>query len=343
MKEAPQPCASTRTVLARARAAITPASTAAGSSTGAAGSGSMPLKTRGRPLSSRTEPTLPMTSPGGGSTSRSHRTATERPAIPATTGSELVARSPPTSQVTRTTWAAPSIAPRALSIPPPTPPSELVAQQGPHARADRLGHGHDQEGAPDRHEWPARAAPARPGRSMSCGASATMRTTATPAAASPRTWGIAPDRKPTSAAHDREHEHDEVERVDGRRSIAAIVREARIPAPWPGSCRAAAGCRLRPRAATARLAATQHPPPMPRQPRSCPPMTAPDRLTVLRAILDSGAVPTFTAPDPDTAFDDGGRLRRRRRHGRRVHEPRRLRLRDVPGPLAPRRRPSCPT
>ena len=32
-------------------------------------------------------------------------------------------------------------------------------------------------------------------------------------------------------------------------------------------------------------------------------MTALDRLTVLRAILDSGAVPTFSAPDPDTAFD----------------------------------------
>jgi 2-dehydro-3-deoxyphosphogluconate aldolase/(4S)-4-hydroxy-2-oxoglutarate aldolase len=41
-------------------------------------------------------------------------------------------------------------------------------------------------------------------------------------------------------------------------------------------------------------------------------MPAPDRLTVLRAILDTGAVPTFTAPDPETAFDmvagcaDGG-------------------------------------
>ncbi len=41
-------------------------------------------------------------------------------------------------------------------------------------------------------------------------------------------------------------------------------------------------------------------------------MTAPDRLRVLRAILDSGAVFIFTAPDPDTAFDmvagcaDGG-------------------------------------
>jgi 2-dehydro-3-deoxyphosphogluconate aldolase/(4S)-4-hydroxy-2-oxoglutarate aldolase len=32
-------------------------------------------------------------------------------------------------------------------------------------------------------------------------------------------------------------------------------------------------------------------------------MPAPDRLTVLRAILDTGAVPTFTAPDPGTAFD----------------------------------------
>ncbi len=32
-------------------------------------------------------------------------------------------------------------------------------------------------------------------------------------------------------------------------------------------------------------------------------MHAPDRLTVLRAILDTGAVPTFTAPDPGTAFD----------------------------------------
>jgi len=32
-------------------------------------------------------------------------------------------------------------------------------------------------------------------------------------------------------------------------------------------------------------------------------MTAPDRITVLRAILDSGAVPTFSAPDPDTAFE----------------------------------------
>jgi 2-dehydro-3-deoxyphosphogluconate aldolase/(4S)-4-hydroxy-2-oxoglutarate aldolase len=32
-------------------------------------------------------------------------------------------------------------------------------------------------------------------------------------------------------------------------------------------------------------------------------MPAPDRITVLRAILDSGAVPTFSAPDPDTAFD----------------------------------------
>jgi 2-dehydro-3-deoxyphosphogluconate aldolase/(4S)-4-hydroxy-2-oxoglutarate aldolase len=32
-------------------------------------------------------------------------------------------------------------------------------------------------------------------------------------------------------------------------------------------------------------------------------MPAPDRLTVLRAILDTGAVPTFTAPDAETAFD----------------------------------------
>jgi 2-dehydro-3-deoxyphosphogluconate aldolase / (4S)-4-hydroxy-2-oxoglutarate aldolase len=32
-------------------------------------------------------------------------------------------------------------------------------------------------------------------------------------------------------------------------------------------------------------------------------MPAPDRLTVLRAILEVGAVPTFTAPDPATAFD----------------------------------------
>jgi len=32
-------------------------------------------------------------------------------------------------------------------------------------------------------------------------------------------------------------------------------------------------------------------------------MTAPDRLRVLHAILDSGAVSIFTAPDPDTAFD----------------------------------------
>jgi 2-dehydro-3-deoxyphosphogluconate aldolase/(4S)-4-hydroxy-2-oxoglutarate aldolase len=31
-------------------------------------------------------------------------------------------------------------------------------------------------------------------------------------------------------------------------------------------------------------------------------MPAPDRLTVLRAILDDGAVPTFTAADPDVAF-----------------------------------------
>jgi len=32
-------------------------------------------------------------------------------------------------------------------------------------------------------------------------------------------------------------------------------------------------------------------------------MSAPDRLTVLHAILDTGAVPIFTAPDPATAFD----------------------------------------
>lgn len=32
-------------------------------------------------------------------------------------------------------------------------------------------------------------------------------------------------------------------------------------------------------------------------------MPAPDRLTVLHAILDSGAVPTFSVPDPETAFD----------------------------------------
>ncbi len=32
-------------------------------------------------------------------------------------------------------------------------------------------------------------------------------------------------------------------------------------------------------------------------------MPAPDRLTVLRAILEPGAVPIFTAPDPGTAFD----------------------------------------
>lgn len=31
-------------------------------------------------------------------------------------------------------------------------------------------------------------------------------------------------------------------------------------------------------------------------------MPAPDRLTVLRAILDDGAVPTFTAADPEAAF-----------------------------------------
>ena len=131
MKDAPQPCASTRTVLARARAAMTPASTTAGTSTGAAGSGSRPLKTWGRPLSSRIVPTSPITSPGGGSTSRSQRTATDRPAMPATTGSELVARRPPTSQVTRTTWAAPNTAPRALSIPPPMPPSSWLRSMAP--------------------------------------------------------------------------------------------------------------------------------------------------------------------------------------------------------------------
>ncbi len=32
-------------------------------------------------------------------------------------------------------------------------------------------------------------------------------------------------------------------------------------------------------------------------------MPAPDRLTVLRSILEDGAVPTFTAPDAATAFD----------------------------------------
>ena len=32
-------------------------------------------------------------------------------------------------------------------------------------------------------------------------------------------------------------------------------------------------------------------------------MPAPDRLTVLRTILDDGAVPTFTASDAATAFD----------------------------------------
>lgn len=32
-------------------------------------------------------------------------------------------------------------------------------------------------------------------------------------------------------------------------------------------------------------------------------MPAPDRLAVLRAILEDGLVPTFTAPDPETAFD----------------------------------------
>ena len=32
-------------------------------------------------------------------------------------------------------------------------------------------------------------------------------------------------------------------------------------------------------------------------------MPAPDRLTVLRAILEPGAVPIFNAPDPGTAFD----------------------------------------
>jgi 2-dehydro-3-deoxyphosphogluconate aldolase/(4S)-4-hydroxy-2-oxoglutarate aldolase len=31
-------------------------------------------------------------------------------------------------------------------------------------------------------------------------------------------------------------------------------------------------------------------------------MPAPDRLTVLRAILESGGVPIFTSPDPDAAF-----------------------------------------
>ena len=32
-------------------------------------------------------------------------------------------------------------------------------------------------------------------------------------------------------------------------------------------------------------------------------MSAPDRLAILRAILDDGVVPTFSAPDPESAFD----------------------------------------
>ncbi len=72
-------------------------------------------------------------------------------------------------------------------------------------------------------------------------------------------------------------------------------------------------------------------------------MTAPDRLRVLRAILDSGAVPIFTAPDPDTAFDmvagcaDGGAT------AVEFTEPRRL-CATTPSPPSRAASPrSCPT
>ncbi len=201
-----------------------PASTTAGSSTGGAGRGSIPLKTWGRPLSSRTAPTLPMTSPGGGSTSRSHRTATDRPAIPATTGRELVARSPPTSQVTRTTCAAPSIAPRALSIPPPTPPTSSLRIRAPTLEPIAWAMATIRKAPPIATK--ARAGCSSPARALtSCGASATMRTTATPTAASPRTCGIAPDRKPISAPMIASTSTMRSIVLIGRRSIAGIVRD----------------------------------------------------------------------------------------------------------------------
>ncbi len=62
-------------------------------------------------------------------------------------------------------------------------------------------------------------------------------------------------------------------------------------------------------------------------------MPAPDRLTVLRTILEDGAVPDLHRARRRDSLRDGGRLRGRRVPGRRVHEPRRAAaLEDVRGP-----------
>ena len=92
-------------------------------------------------------------------------------------------------------------------------PHQLLPHDGPDARADGLGHGNDQEGAPDRHEGACRLL--QPGQGADelwrqghdhddgdadGGQSEDLGDRARPEA----------DQRP----HDRQHQHDEVDRVD---------------------------------------------------------------------------------------------------------------------------------
>src|SRR5450756_2433827 len=117
----------------------------------------------------------------------------------------------------------------------------------------------------------------------------------TAAPARPSTWGSAPDRQPSTAA---------------RNTIATIARSTTLMG------RSTRGL-WRPRRRRAMIASADQarcacvvdrgPSPTRRGPlqtiEGAPvPMPWHHRLDVLRAILDDGAVPTFVAPDPETAF-----------------------------------------
>ena len=112
---APHPALVIRVVLAIADSARPATCESAGRSTGAAGGGSSPAKSPGRSVVASSSMIRPATAPGGGSRSPVIRIATESRAAGPKNGEKLVASRPPISHTSRTTCAAPTMAPPAMS------------------------------------------------------------------------------------------------------------------------------------------------------------------------------------------------------------------------------------
>ncbi len=193
--------------------------------------------------------------------------AADRWATPDTTGTELVARSPPTSQTTMIACIAPRHAPSVLSIPPATPPitrsRTTVPRPEPMAWAMATSRNAPPIATRARAGWPTFASAV-----VIWGAKKTIRTTATPAAARPSTWGTAPERKPMIAVPMTRSRTMRSIVLIGRRSIATIVRDGpdsgtMIAAPLPFDAR-------RPRPATPKDSLAHAVPRSPGRPRRHP-------------------------------------------------------------------------